>query len=64
MSPADTRDPVPLLATTYGQCRFIVAEWPQPLCGGAPSAAGHSWCSMHRQVVYVPTRTKERTAST
>jgi hypothetical protein len=40
------------------QCRFIVtdAAADEVVCCGAPTSETSSWCSWHRQVVFVPSR--------
>ncbi len=40
------------------QCRFIVSDAAadEAVCCGAPTSETSSWCSWHRQLVFVPTR--------
>ncbi len=40
------------------QCRFIVSDAAadEVICCGAPTSETSSWCSWHRQVVFVPRR--------
>ncbi len=48
--------PVPILSAGFGQCRFIVCDRPEPMCCGASTTAGTSWCLEHRRLVYIPAR--------
>lgn len=47
----------PFVETAYGQCRWIVTEWPavsvlNTKCCGEKVVSGHSWCMVHCKMVY------------
>jgi hypothetical protein len=49
-----------LINTRSRQCRFIVSDGPgEAICCGAPTSETSSWCSWHRQLVFIP-RQSER----
>jgi hypothetical protein len=60
---APKREGIPLDKLKPRQCRFIVDEHALPVrfCG-EPTVRGGSWCEEHRQLVYVSSSPRSRTA--
>ena len=52
-----------LLDVRARQCRFIVSDDTRnAICCGAPTSETSSWCTWHRQLVYIPERERRRAA--
>lgn len=50
-------DGTPFVETTYGQCRWIVSEWPtvdvrNVKCCGEQVVTGYSWCAVHCDMAF------------
>jgi hypothetical protein len=53
----------PLLEIRARQCRFIVsADVRDAVCCGATTPENSSWCTYHRQLVYLPDRDRRKAA--
>jgi hypothetical protein len=57
----DPRQQTALVDLRSRQCRFIVSDGEQgAICCGASTSEGSSWCSYHREVVFIPRHERDR----